>query len=110
MDTLCLDVDNTCNNNKNMAYTAHEFNLCSTNSMPKSCTKKYQYTVPAVNLLVLKAPSLLYVLPLQCFFYSLDKPTVEPAKDKSYKYQITGFSENYEAQKFDIRVKQIGQC
>lgn len=84
MDTLCLDVDNTCNNNENMAYTAHEFNLCSTNSMSKSCTNKYQYTVPAVNLLVSKAPSLPYVLPLRCFFYSLDKPTVEPAKDKSY--------------------------
>lgn len=44
----------------------------------------YQRTVPAVNLLVSKAPSLPYVLPLRCFFYSLDKPTVEPAKDKHY--------------------------
>lgn len=51
----------------------------------QECTSHVQSTFEPVNLLVSKAPLLHGVLPLQCFFCSLDIPTVEPGKEKRCK-------------------------
>ena len=91
-----MDVDNTSNNNENMGTLARMGSSCVQSKVKylQSTTKvmcQESISVPAVNLLVLKAPLLPYVLPLRCSFYSLDKPTAESAKDKSYKDQISRF-------------------